>query len=97
MVPQLMGGLISSLRADRHTPSLVKACIAHYELQFIHPFSDGNGHVGRLWQHVILLGESHVFELPPVESLVRARQAGCYARYRFVGPSLVSRRHRGRV
>lgn len=78
-VPSLMRALVRSLKGDRHTPTLVRACIAHYELQFIHPFSDGNGRVGRLWQHVILANESPVFALLPVESLIRRRQRAYYA------------------
>lgn len=78
-VPSLMRQLVSSLRADTKTPVLVKACVAHYELQFIHPFSDGNGRMGRLWQHIILVHESPIFALVPVESLVRERQKAYYA------------------
>jgi Fic family protein len=73
-VPGLMTALVRALQKDVSTPVLVRACLAHYELQFIHPFSDGNGRVGRLWQHVILLRASPVFELVPAESLVRERQ-----------------------
>src|ERR1022692_1847442 len=52
-VPELMRGLFSFLARDRATPTIVKACVFYYELEFIHPFSDGNGRLGRLWQHVI--------------------------------------------
>lgn len=65
----------------RHDPvhPLLKAAIAHYEIEFIHPFSDGNGRMGRLWQHRLLLDVSPVFEHVPFESVVRARQKKYYA------------------
>jgi len=78
LVPHLMSELFDFLKRDRETPTLVKACIFHYELEFIHPFSDGNGRIGRLWQHVILLSESSIFSYIPVESVIRERQAAYY-------------------
>jgi Fic family protein len=77
-VPALMRSLVSALRRDEDTPLVVRACIAHYEFQFIHPFSDGNGRVGRLWQHLILSLAHPVFALVPVESLIRERQRDYY-------------------
>lgn len=77
-VPKLMSGLFDFLKRDRETPVLVKACIFHYELEFIHPFSDGNGRMGRLWQHVILLSESPIFSYIPVESVIKERQSAYY-------------------
>jgi Fic family protein len=56
----------------------VKAAATHYELEFIHPFSDGNGRVGRLWEHRLLLDVHPVFEHVPVESVVRDRQDAYY-------------------
>jgi Fic family protein len=78
-VPELMGELLAYLAEDRETPTVVKACVAHYEIEFIHPFSDGNGRMGRLWQHVILLGESAVFALVPTESVIKEHQRAYYA------------------
>ena len=60
-VPQLVEDLFKNLRSAKDLPLLVRAAIAHYEIEFIHPFSDGNGRMGRLWQHVILLQESPLF------------------------------------
>ena len=71
-VPALMAELFDYLAADVETPTFVKACVAHYEIEFIHPFSDGNGRMGRLWQHVMLLHESPVFGLVPTESVSRS-------------------------
>jgi len=78
-VPQLMRALLSFIARDRAAPRIVKACIFYYELEFIHPFSDGNGRLGRLWQHVILLGESPAFAYVPTESIIKRRQRDYYA------------------
>ena len=77
-VPKLLNELFGFLKRDRETPVLIKACLFHYELEFIHPFSDGNGRMGRLWQHVILLSESPIFTYIPVESVIKNRQAAYY-------------------
>jgi len=52
-VPDLMHDLFEWLKNSNEHP-LIKSCIFHYEFEFIHPFSDGNGRIGRLWQSVIL-------------------------------------------
>lgn len=59
-------------------PIPIKALIMHYELEFIHPFADGNGRVGRLWQHVMLLEDSETFSLVPSESIIREQQEQYY-------------------
>jgi Fic family protein len=76
-VPKLMQELLAWSKKDAISV-LIKSCVVHYEIQFIHPFSDGNGRIGRLWQHVVLLGASPVCEFTPVESMIRARQAQYY-------------------
>ena len=78
-VPRLVEEILEFVGANREVPPLIKAAVTHYELEFIHPFSDGNGRVGRLWEHRILLDVHPVFEHVPVESVVRARQDEYYA------------------
>jgi Fic family protein len=62
--------------SDEHI--LLKSCIFHYEFEFIHPFSDGNGRIGRLWQSVILYNYNPLFASLPTESIVRNHQEAYY-------------------
>ena len=57
---------------------LIKSCVAHYEIEFIHPFMDGNGRMGRLWQSLILLKKYPVFEYLPFETIIKERQQEYY-------------------
>ncbi len=57
---------------------MIKSCVFHYEFEFIHPFLDGNGRMGRLWQSMILKEYSKVFEFLPIETLVKERQQEYY-------------------
>jgi Fic family protein len=76
-VPGLMKDLLAWLkRTDTHP--LVASSVFHYELEFIHPFADGNGRMGRLWQTLILSRWNPLFAFLPVESVIRDRQADYY-------------------
>ena len=66
--------------ADVHP--LVKGCVVHYELEFIHPFVDGNGRLGRLWQTLILGRWNPLCLLLPVEHVIRDRQPAYYTALR---------------
>ena len=77
MVLALMNDLFSYLKEDDDL-LLVKSCVFHYEFEFIHPFLDGNGRMGRLWQTMILKEYSPVFEFLPIETLIKERQQDYY-------------------
>lgn len=76
-VPHLMSDLLQWLSATDAHP-LIASSIFHYEFEFIHPFSDGNGRMGRLWQTLILSRWNPLFMDIPVESLVYEHQATYY-------------------
>lgn len=77
LVPELMTQLFYYLNHAEDS-WLIKACVFHYELEFIHPFEDGNGRMGRLWQQLLLAKESSVFSMIPVESEVHKNQKQYY-------------------
>lgn len=77
-VPTLMDELFNFLKDKNNVPWIIKACIFHYELEFIHPFSDGNGRIGRLWQQIILMKEDKIFEYIPIETLIKNNQQEYY-------------------
>jgi Fic family protein len=77
MVYPLMKDLFDYLKNHKDLP-LIKSCVFHYEFEFIHPFIDGNGRMGRLWQTMILKDYSKVFEFLPIEALVKERQQDYY-------------------
>ena len=76
-VPALVGDLLTWLAASTWHPLLV-SCVAHYELEFIHPFADGNGRLGRLWQTLILSRWNPLLAWLPIEVVIRSRQQGYY-------------------
>ncbi|MBT8044074.1 MAG: Fic family protein [Verrucomicrobiae bacterium] len=76
-VPLLMEDLFGFLKQDETHP-LIRGCVFHYELEFIHPFQDGNGRIGRFWHSLLLTRYHPVFEFIPVESLIREHQKAYY-------------------
>ena len=76
-VPFLMSDLFEWLKNSDVHP-LIKSCVFHYEFEFIHPFQDGNGRMGRLWQTVILKEWKSVFAWLPIETLIKENQVEYY-------------------
>ena len=76
-VPFLMKDLFRYLKKSDEI-TLIKSCVFHYEMEFIHPFLDGNGRIGRLWQTIILMEKYPVFEFLPFESLINKTQKEYY-------------------
>ena len=79
LIPQLMENLFSFIAEEKDIDLIAKACIFHYEFEKIHPFRDGNGRIGRLWQQLILMRENPVFEYIPVEVMIRNSQQEYYS------------------
>lgn len=75
-VSPLMTNLFEYLQSEEL--ELIKSCVFYYEMEFIHPFIDGNGRMGRLWQTLILAQKHTVFEYLPFETLISDNQKGYY-------------------
>ena len=76
-VPQLVAELLEWVELDE-TNYLIKSCVFHYEFELIHPFSDGNGRIGRLWHTLLLSKWNPMFAWLPVESIIHDRQDSYY-------------------
>ena len=77
-VPELMGDLFQWVKSCKTHP-LVYSCVFHYEFEFIHPFIDGNGRMGRYWQTMLLSRWKGLFAWLPVETIVREHQQEYYS------------------
>ena len=79
LVHQLMKDHLEWLKKEKdEVHTIIKSCISHYEIEFIHPFMDGNGRMGRFWQTLILSKLSLVFRYLPIESIIKEQQGDYY-------------------
>lgn len=81
-LPQYVPGLVEELldwAKNSEVHMLIRSCVFHYELELIHPFTDGNGRVGRLWHTLLLSKWNPAFAWLPVESIIHANQEDYYA------------------
>ncbi len=76
-VPYLVADLFNWAKTSDQHPLIISS-VVHYELEFIHPFMDGNGRMGRLWQTLLLGQWKPVFYLLPLESVIKDRQQAYY-------------------
>ena len=81
--PEMVNSLIENLfnwmiKENDNINPLILSSIFHYEFVFIHPFSDGNGRMARLWQNIILSKWKNIFEYVPIESMIKKYQNDYY-------------------
>lgn len=77
VIPGLMKDLFDYISKDNDL-EIIKGCVFHYEVEFIHPFEDGNGRMGRLWHTRLLMDENSIFEFIPIEDSIRKNQQEYY-------------------
>lgn len=78
MVPGLMQNLFNWLKKEKAVHPLILSSIVHYEIEFIHPFEDGNGRMGRFWQSLLLSNYNPIFNFVPIESVIEKHQDQYY-------------------
>lgn len=85
-VSSLMAQLFDYLNNTKEN-ILIKSCVFHYEFEFIHPFTDGNGRMGRMWQTALLSSEEKIFAYLPIESIIKERQQEYYEAIQYCNNS----------
>ncbi len=78
LVPEHMKNLFAWIKKEIELHPLILSSIVHYEIEFIHPFEDGNGRMGRFWQALILKKYDNFFRYVPIESLIEKHQTNYY-------------------
>lgn len=81
-VPNLVSELFDWAKST-NLNQILKSCIFHYEFEYIHPFSDGNGRTGRAWQTLLLCQENPVFAWLPIETIIASRQEEYYEAFKL--------------
>ena len=76
-VPTLIENLFDWVK-ESETHMLIKSSVFHYEFEFIHPFRDGNGRMGRLWQTILLSSWKELFQFVPIENIIMKNQEEYY-------------------
>ncbi len=74
----LMRELFHYIKAHKEISWIIRACLFHYGIQYIHPFSDGNGRMGRIWQHRLLLEEGPLFEQLLIGQIIKTHARAYY-------------------
>jgi len=77
-VPRLISRLFEFINQEKDLHPLIASSVFHYEFEFIHPFEDGNGRMGRFWQTLMLRESRASFNLVPVETAIRDHQQAYY-------------------
>ncbi|MDE6869234.1 MAG: Fic family protein [Clostridia bacterium] len=77
IVPTLLNQLFEWVKTAK-VNMLIKSSVFHYEFEFIHPFRDGNGRTGRLWQTALLASWKDIFAWIPIESIIKDNQEEYY-------------------
>ena len=78
MVPALIAKVFHWAKRIKNLHPLILSSVIHYEIEFIHPFEDGNGRIGRFWQGLILKEYDELFQYVPIESLIEKKQKQYY-------------------
>ena len=77
LVPMMLDNILGWTKDSEYT-MIIKSCVFHYQFEYIHPFEDGNGRMGRLWHTLLLSKYDDSFKWIPVESMIRRHQKGYY-------------------
>lgn len=77
-VPQLMRQLFRDIKQRNDLSWVIRACVFHYGVMYIHPFANGNGRIGRVWQHLLILKQSPIFQRVQISAIIRNNELSYY-------------------